>query len=549
MRNIAFIILIFLCFIILISCRNHQANDLRLIHIESLLEERPDSAWSLLQSISDLSSMSDADKAYYALLMTAATDKNNQSLLSCDTLLDAALLYYGDKDKEKAVALLYKGRLYSEMNDPKSAIEYSLKALDILQYYPEDVKYRRLIYGALGLWYVDCKLYDKALETLNQSLRYSFSSKDSSIAYGNISNAYFMKNSRDSTIIYQLKAINYAETFMDSAYICSVWHNMSVYHASFENLDSALIYAKKAIQGLPYGSHSYDTYCYNLGELYLRIEQYDSARFYLNQCVRYKPNMKYWALSCLEAMHDNYKSAYYYLDSCVTIEDSLRLVDKVSEIQHLVYKHQTEMKVQEEKSILRFNFFKIITCIIIFLLVLIIFYQYRFSKKEKETALTKQELCHAKKRLYDMKRRINENESAISLLREKADKYGTEIVERENLIMELKNEAFALRFWLFKNTRIFKKIEHLQKQEVSNKKERKVMSVVEHEDLKNIVFEIFADYISSLKKQYPRLTDDDMLLLCLQKMEFSSLTIALCFGYSDTSTINQRKSRLKSKMS
>ena len=75
------------------------------------------------------------------------------------------------------------------------------------------------------------------------------------------------------------------------------------------------------------------------------------------------------------------------------------------------------------------------------------------------------------------------------------------------------------------------------------------MSVVEHEDLKNIVFEIFADYISSLKKQYPRLTDDDMLLLCLQKMEFSSLTIALCFGYSDTSTINQRKSRLKSKMS
>ena len=100
MRRIVFVIWIFLCFAILISCRNHRSNDLRLIHIESILEEHPDSALSLLQDLSDRSSMTDADKAYYALLMTAATDKNALSLLPCDSLLDDALLYYGDKDKE-----------------------------------------------------------------------------------------------------------------------------------------------------------------------------------------------------------------------------------------------------------------------------------------------------------------------------------------------------------------------------------------------------------------------------------------------------------------
>ncbi len=549
MCRIVFVVLTFLCLAILISCRNHRPNDLRLIHIESLLEEHPDSALSLLQDLSDRFSMTDADKAYYALLMTAATDKNALSLLPCDSLLDDALLYYGDKDKEKAVALLYKGRLFAEMNDPKSAIEYSLKALDVLQYYPEDVKYRRLIYGALGLWYVDSKLYDKALETLNQSLAYSLTPKDSSIAYGNMSHACFMKDSKDSTIVYQRKAIKYAQASKDSACICSAWHNLSVYYASFEDLDSALLYAKKAIQGIPCNSLSYDTYCYNIGELYLRIEQYDSARVYLNQCVQYKPNMKYWALSWLEAMQDNYKSAYFYLDSCVTIEDSLRLEDKVSEIQHLVYKHQTEMKVQEEKSILRFKGFVIIACVVIILLLVTVFYQHKVNKKEKETALSKQALCHAEKRLCEMKQRINENESAIALLREKEDKYGTEIVQRENVIMQLNDEAFALRFWLFKNTRIYKKIQLLQKQEVSSKKERKVMSADEHQELMNTVFEIYVDYISSLKNRHPRLTDDDLLLLCLQKMDFPSLTIALCFGYSDTSTINQRKSRLKAKMS
>jgi hypothetical protein len=75
------------------------------------------------------------------------------------------------------------------------------------------------------------------------------------------------------------------------------------------------------------------------------------------------------------------------------------------------------------------------------------------------------------------------------------------------------------------------------------------MSADEHQELMNTVFEIYVDYISSLKNRHPRLTDDDLLLLCLQKMDFPSLTIALCFGYSDTSTINQRKSRLKAKMS
>ena len=81
---------------------------------------------------------------------------------------------------------MYKGRLLAQMNDEMSAIEHNLKALEVLQNYPQDLKCRRLIYSMLGVWYGDCELYDKALEIQNQALLYSFSAKDTAIAYHNI---------------------------------------------------------------------------------------------------------------------------------------------------------------------------------------------------------------------------------------------------------------------------------------------------------------------------------------------------------------------------
>lgn len=75
------------------------------------------------------------------------------------------------------------------------------------------------------------------------------------------------------------------------------------------------------------------------------------------------------------------------------------------------------------------------------------------------------------------------------------------------------------------------------------------MSEAEHEKLRETVLGIFEDYVTPLREAHPRLTDDDLLLLCLQEIHLPALVIAMCYGYSDTSTINQRKSRLKSKMS
>lgn len=495
MRRIVFVILTFLCLVILISCRNHRPNDLRLIHIESLLDEQPDSALSLLQDLSDRSSLTDADKAYYALLMTAATDKNALSLLSCDSLLDDALLYYGDKDKEKAVALLYKGRLFNEMNDPQSAIEYSLKALDILQYYPEDVKYRRLIYGALGLWYGRQRLFDKAMEASKKYLEYSNDPKDSSIAYNNISYVYLMKDAKDSSLFFQKRAIDYVLRAQDSIMAVSFWHNLSLrYRYFFDNKDSALYYAQKVVANSCSDSDGYESYCGNLGELYWHFDDIDSARFYLRKSVDGESmKMGNLTLSSIESSLGNYEKAYNYLDEYVYWLDSLQRSKRVTEIQHLVYKHQTEMKVHREKMNYQNKIFLVLSSFVVVVFMFTVAIQRYISQRDKKEMLTKQKLEYTRKNLRVMEQNIVENEKIIVLLREQGDVYVEEIGKCENLIQKQQEECFRLYFKLFEQTDIYKEIVLLVNQKEVNKKNRKVMSLVSFEKLKKTVQDIFRD--------------------------------------------------------
>lgn len=533
----------------LFACNHHSSNPM-LQQVDSLLEMKPDSALTILKNISVLEDLPEVDKAYYALLLAEATDKNKLPLLPCDSLLNFVLDYYGDDDREKAVALMYKGRLLAEMDDEKAAIEMNLKALEILQDYPVDTKYRRLIYSALGLWYGNCGLNDKALEVLHQSLHYSFDAKDTAIAYINIGYIYGMRNMQDSAITYQRKAVKYAMRSKDRSMILTSWHNLSICYRHFENVDSAVVYAHKVLQHLSYGNGKADAY-YNMGDLYVDLEQYDSARHYLEKSLFLSPSrsIPYWSLAVMEAELGNFKSAYHYLDTFVMVQDSLDNSEQLTEVQHLVYKHQTELRVKDEqiksKRIIRWIVF--VSVIICFVVALI--YQRWINKKNNQQALYRQALQYADEKQNVMQQRIEENESALALLQDRENQNLDEIAQKEQLITQLKKEKLALRTWLFQQTSIYKKVMSLSDQQQVNKKIRKVMAAAELDKLKKTTFEIYADYISPLQAQYSQLTEDDLLVLCLQEAGISPLAISLCFGHTDTVALNQSKSRLKKKMS
>lgn len=533
----------------LFACHHHSSN-LLLYQVDSLLNVKPDSALAVLRNLSALDEMTEADRAYYALLLAEATDKNELPLLPCDSLLDFALDYYGDDDKEMAVALLYKGRLLAQINDKKAAIENNLKALEVLQDYPEDTKSRRLIYSSLGLWYGDCGLYDKALEMQNQALHYSCSAKDTAIAYHNIGYVYTMRDLQDSSIAYQRKAVEYAVRSKDTNMMVASWHSLSLFYGRFDKTDSAVVYARKVLQYVS-DEHKMANAYYNMGDLYIDLEQYDSARYYLEKSLLLSSSwsMPYWSLAVMESELGNFQSAYHYLDTFVMVQDSLDVSEKLSEVQHLVYKHQTELEVKDAQIKSRRIIAWIVFMAIIVCFVLILIYQHRIDRKNNQQALYEQSLQHANEKLTIMQQRIKENESSLVLLQDKENQNLDEIAKKEQLIARLRQEKLELRTWLFQQTSIYKKVDSLYEQQEVDKKARKVMTNSDCEKLKKTVFEIYADYISPLQIQYSQLTEDDLLCLCLLEAGIPPLVIALCLGHTDTVAFNKRKSRLKVKMS
>ena len=124
-------------------------------------------------------------------------------------------------------------------------------------------------------------------------------------------------------------------------------------------------------------------YFYNIGDLYIGLGQYDSARYYLEKSLLFSPSlsMSYWSLAVMEAKLGNFKSAYHYLDTFVMVQDSLDASERLSEVQHIVYKNQTALEVKDEQIKFRKVIGRIVFSAIIICFVVALIYQRWINKK------------------------------------------------------------------------------------------------------------------------------------------------------------------------
>lgn len=186
---------------------------------------------------------------------------------------------------------------------------------------------------------------------------------------------------------------------------------------------------------------------------------------------------------------------------------------------------------------------------------MIILYQNRINRKKQQQLLYQVSLEKAQQKLTALQSTIDDNMAMINYLEHEYNylqqgqsEKEKQINERERTIEQLKEEKYRLRNWLFGQSDIYKKIITLSSWKVSDRKQMKVLNTEDQKKLKNVLFDIYAEYINTLKSEYPRLTDSDLLLLCLQETSLDSLSIAICFGYTNTHPINQRKLRIREKM-
>ena len=328
----------------------------------------------------------------------------------------------------------------------------------------------------------------------------------------------------------------------------------------FEELDSALYYARMALVKLPQ-KENHGIYYSNFGNLLLETGQNrDSVLYYLTKALEDMPIES--KASCLKSLYNlekengDYKTANVYLEERSAIIDSLYCMEQSTEMQQLIYEYNTKMQVREEQikgsrivrnTIAGFVF-------VCFLIILI--YQNRINRKKQLQLQYKQSLEQTQNKLSSLETTIENNQLMINLLKQKQNDLKQEhenkeqqIEEREQAIARLKEEKQQLLNWLFAQSSIYKRVITLSGQTTTNKKQMKALTTTEQEQLKKTVFGIYQSYISFLQNEYPRLTEDDKLLLCLQETSLESLSIAICFGYTDTHPLNQKKYRMKERMS
>lgn len=129
--NLKKLSIFFILFIILQSCGRQSDYRTTLRNMDAIMETRPDSARTVLESM-DTDSMSRKNRAKHALLLSMALDKAYEDREDFE-ILQPAIDYYGKHGNatDKLRIFYYQGRIYRNRDDDASAIACMYKAADL----------------------------------------------------------------------------------------------------------------------------------------------------------------------------------------------------------------------------------------------------------------------------------------------------------------------------------------------------------------------------------------------------------------------------------
>lgn len=536
--------------LVLTSCR-HRPEPVHslLIYADSLMEEHADSALCYLQSL-DVSELSDADLAYYGLQLTQASDKNFLPLLSCDSLVDAALDYYEEGDGLlRAKALLYKGRIHQSMNMPEEAMQNCFVGLSELGNTLPELRLKSMFYDDLGSIYQDQLLGTKALEMYRLSSRCDSLLDDKRLLMHSLSNigwANVLLHKKKIADKYLNSALELAFDLKDSLFIADVYCKLS---DNSENVDSTLFYVRlsQRYQKKEHGAIVFMT----LGDIFMEKQELDSAEYYLKKVLASsdfkRQVLVYRLLSELEKKKGDYQNAYRYSMFYQDNVDSIFALNQASNIERLAYKYESELKVLNEKArtenIIEYTVFSFFVIFLLFLLIL-----QRIRRRRKIAKLVfEQAISHLNRQIALQQCSIERSKEDLRLLKQAQQQDKEEIAHKEQEIRRMTDEKAKLRNWFFMQTSIYKRIDELARQGNLGK-EARILLQPEQQLLKETIMQIYDEYVQYLHSTYPKLTEDDCIYCCLQLCRLDDQTIAYCFGNTSRQIVAQRRLRLKKRM-
>lgn len=478
----------------LFSCnKNHPIPD-EISKAQALMLERPDSALLILEGMKGVEHLPAKIKATYNLCLIEARDKN-YIVHTSDSLINTVVAFFEKEDDPlmKAKAYYYQGRIYDDIREvEKSALSY--KKAETMANKTTEYRLQALIYNHLAKLSFYGELYNEALEWNVKAYGSLLQSKDTASAYfilRDIARSNYLLKRYDKSMQYFNEALSIADRYQNKSVESLMYYEISLMYDARQMSDSSLYYIRKSLYTDPNILKNEEI---NLGvsDAYRKVNQSDSARFYLKQCKNsnslYTKTGYYMILAKIEEDAGNLNKSMDAYKLSYTYQDSIRNISSAEALAEVVAKYDNE-KLENEKNVILLeksrawsNFYLILSGSL--LLTIAFVYIFFTFKRRKESQLRESinKLIDYEKQIADNMKMLKANEIWIRKTTKQMADASDELAKKEYQLALLRTkteETIVLK----KDTEKLERTLHDLKDQISSLSKKKVQIIAMNEQI------------------------------------------------------------------
>lgn len=535
------------------SCRRQSGDiDSFLHNAESLMNEHPEDALSIIRHIDRRKIYSSASEARYALLYSQALDKNYVDVTS-DSLTAVAVNYYdrhGTKH-ERAMAHYYQGRVYSNAGNFDAAIRSYSLAEDAASG-TDDYYLLGLINNAVGNLHFEQYDLDEALQRDQQAASFfhrAQSPYNEALAYIGVGTVYSLKGDNEQMEIVYNKAIEIYKELGETDRILPLYEELVV--KTRLNVGNNLRGVKNDLRRyyLEYSDGNIPLQSLGLWQgIYLKGNELDSAKMCgdlmlqnRNLFTAHKIAGCYALMEQIACMEGDYKEAYGYAKQYADMMDSVTLKKEEDLVLELEQKYRNRILNQSYENLKQHNDQqRIITGLVLLFSLSLLVAGLLYLRKWRENAALKMREAEAEKE--SLGRACRELQEQLGTVGDRVD---TDDEQERQLFDALEERMVVLRNWVDKaetmKPALFMK--SFRDYMTVNVKSKPALS-----DLQYVVNRKYFGVVDYLKAHYPELRKQDLDLCCLLCFGFSQHGICYLYNYEDIGSFYNKRSRLRKKL-
>ena len=382
---------------------------------DSLMEQRPDSALTLLRRIDTLRLSAQHDRARYAMLLSMALDKNYIDLKDFH-VLQPAIDYYEDHGTptEQMRTFYYQGRIYKNAGNISKALQTYLKALERGKE-SNDIPTKARTYSAQIQPYEQLMAFDKAIEAGKKALicnRQAGRIESYALNLNHLVSTYTFKNDKTNTWKY-LNECRKLWPYISEKRKQDFYNNYLIAATSFCGKDSIQAAIQEYESHVPQSKWDFLT----LADAYTAIKDFDRAEYFASQHKLHSSvnsDKRYYAIMYfLYRAQGKYKEAGEAYTQFNNINDSLNISALQENVRLTEARHQQELQNREAELTRVRNYWMAACCIAILLLV-VLFISYRLRISRMQKRLAEQEKEHYRRQYEQLEEEFQSLQSLLA---------------------------------------------------------------------------------------------------------------------------------------